>query len=659
MTQKTVVAADSITSTETLPKISDRRLQYFFRATWIVFAAVALLVNVVSIPAYIQTCNCAPEIVAEWETLGIAQGVRIVFVALTAFNMGVLLLLSALIFWRRPDEVMAIFVSLSSLVQGVFLVAGPAGSPAPWYYAVRVITNFLTPISWIALLFLFPNGRFVPRWSRWLLVALTISLLAVGLAGSTPLGKPLTFLTAGMGLVSIGVGLWGLRQRYQIMKSATQHQQIKWTFFALVLVAITLVIFLPIQALIKDIEPLAIYTIFRHIIFALAQAFVPVSICVAMLRYRLWDIDFAINRALVSGIVTVGLGLLFVLEFLVTQQLLTMLLGKDQIYVAVAVPAAITALLFNPTRKRVRSLVDRHLYGFRFDLDQLNAAQNEPPITNPGILSGQTLGSYKVLDVIAKGGMGEVYKGFGNDHPVAIKVLPRESAAEADAQARFKREAETLTTLTHPNIVKFYDHGETEHIQYLVMELIDGVELGDYLKQQGQLALDEVRAILAQLADALDYAHNLGYIHRDIKPSNIMLARIDGKPKPVLMDFGIAKIKDDSTSITGSGAIGTIDYMSPEQIKEAREVDRRTDVYALGVMLYQMLTGELPFKGHAGQVLFAHLQQPAPDPRLVRPDLPRDLAHAVLKALAKEPDERFASAGELARAFQGEREVAA
>ena len=328
---------------------------------------------------------------------------------------------------------------------------------------------------------------------------------------------------------------------------------------------------------------------------------------------------------------------------------------NDDVYISVAVPAAITALLFNPVRKRVRNAVDRRLYGFRFDLNQLNAAQQEEPITNPGLLSGKTVGEYRLLDVIGRGGMGEVYKGVGKDQTVAIKILPQDLATQEEPRARFKREADALTALDHPNIVQFYEYGAANLVPYLAMQLVEGEELTDRLKREKRLSLDEVQCILSDLSSALDYAHERGLVHRDIKPSNVMLTReADGATKAVLMDFGIAKIQDSLTSLTGSGAIGTIDYMSPEQIKESRQVDRRSDVYALGVLLYLMLTGELPFKGNPAQILFAHLQQPVPDPRILVPDLPRTVAQALMKALAKTPDERFASAGELANAFMAE-----
>ncbi|MFN8376712.1 MAG: serine/threonine-protein kinase, partial [Anaerolineae bacterium] len=174
---------------------------------------------------------------------------------------------------------------------------------------------------------------------------------------------------------------------------------------------------------------------------------------------------------------------------------------------------------------------------------------------------------------------------------------------------------------------------------------IDGLGLNEYLKQQGVLSLAETRAMLHEIASALDYAHERGLVHRDIKPSNVMLRANGPVPHAVLMDFGIAKLRDSQTRYTGSGAIGTIDYMAPEQILAAREVDHRADVYALGVMTFEMLTGRHPFEGGPAQVMFAHLQQPAPDARSLKPDLPDAPAQALLRALAKDPAERFASAG--------------
>jgi len=168
------------------------------------------------------------------------------------------------------------------------------------------------------------------------------------------------------------------------------------------------------------------------------------------------------------------------------------------------------------------------------------------------------------------------------------------------------------------------------------------------MKQSGKLSVETLRPLMNQFADALDYAHARGLVHRDIKPSNVMLR---GENELVLMDFGLVKLNDSETRLTGSGAFGTIDYMAPEQILAASEVDHRADIYAVGVMLYEMLTGVRPYQGGAGQVLFAHLQQPIPDPRQLLPELPQSVARAVMQALAKNPNERHTSVGQLAAAL--------
>ena len=249
--------------------------------------------------------------------------------------------------------------------------------------------------------------------------------------------------------------------------------------------------------------------------------------------------------------------------------------------------------------------------------------------------------------------MGEVYKGRANGQTVALKILPDDLAQQEQFRQRFAREVQTLTTLHHPNIVRLVDSGASDGVTYLAMEFIEGEELGKKLKAAGALSLDDGRDILKVLVSALDYAHEQGFIHRDVKPSNVMLRRSkDGEAwEGVLMDFGIAKIREAQTGLTQTGAIGTIDYMATEQIMSAKAVDHRADIYALGIMTYEMLTGTCPFKGSPAQVMFAHLQQPAPDPRDLKDDLPSSVAQAILRALAKKPEDRFASAGEFAAAL--------
>ena len=180
------------------------------------------------------------------------------------------------------------------------------------------------------------------------------------------------------------------------------------------------------------------------------------------------------------------------------------------------------------------------------------------------------------------------------------------------------------------------------------MEYIEGDDISQQLKRGEKYDTETATTIMTQVCEALDMAHAQGYVHRDIKPSNIML-RENGAA--VLMDFGVTKVDDASVGLTGTGTVGTITYMAPEQIKASKDVDYHADIYALGVMLYEILTGQPPFTGGAAQVLFAHLQQPAPDPRDVDDTIPDEIADAILKALEKEPENRFQSAGQFAAAL--------
>jgi serine/threonine-protein kinase len=246
-----------------------------------------------------------------------------------------------------------------------------------------------------------------------------------------------------------------------------------------------------------------------------------------------------------------------------------------------------------------------------------------------------------------------VYLGY---HPhlkreVAIKVLPAHLATDQNFRLRFQREARTVAGLSHPNIVHLYDFGDIDGVYYMVMEYLTGSDLGQTLQQRVRLPLDEALALTGDIAAALDYAHSQGVVHRDVKPSNVMMAQREGVMRAVLTDFGIARIVTGSTGITRTGMLGTLEYVAPEQIEESSAVDGRADIYALGVMLFQMVTGELPFKGeNPAATVLAHLQKPAPNPRDIVPDLPDYVTGAILRALQKSPDMRFQTAHEFAEA---------
>lgn len=265
-------------------------------------------------------------------------------------------------------------------------------------------------------------------------------------------------------------------------------------------------------------------------------------------------------------------------------------------------------------------------------------------------MPSQTIGRYQIEKQLGEGGMAVVYlaRDPNFDRPVVVKIIKREYSALAEFRARFNREARLIARLEHDAIVPVYDFGEDDGQPYIVMRPMTGGTLADRLKQ-GALPLAEVAPILERVADALDYAHTQGVIHRDLKPGNILF---DLRGKPYLSDFGIAKSVEATTKLTGTGTIGTPAYMSPEQVQAVAELDRRSDVYSLAVMTFELLTGELPFKARdAVGLMFAHVSTPAPDIRKSNPNLPRESDGIFKRALAKNPADRFQTTGEFAQAL--------
>ena len=264
-------------------------------------------------------------------------------------------------------------------------------------------------------------------------------------------------------------------------------------------------------------------------------------------------------------------------------------------------------------------------------------------------LIGKTLGQYQVTSAIGGGGMAVVYKAWQASlgRYVALKVLPSQLALDTTLVQRFRREAQAAAQLAHPNIVPIYEVGEADGIHYIAMEYLEGTDLAKVIAGEGALPLKRVVHIVEQISAALDYAHSRGYVHRDVKPSNIFIGRND---KVTLTDFGIAKA-GAASRLTRTGAImGTPEYMSPEQTR-GRDVDLRTDVYSLGVVCYEMLTGRIPFVGETPAVLHAHAYETPPPLRRWEPSIPSGVEDAVLRALSKEKDDRYQRAGELAKAL--------
>jgi serine/threonine-protein kinase len=272
----------------------------------------------------------------------------------------------------------------------------------------------------------------------------------------------------------------------------------------------------------------------------------------------------------------------------------------------------------------------------------------------------QALGdAYAVEGEIGRGGMGVVYHAHDQrlKRRVAIKVLPPELAFREEIRLRFLREAETAARLSHPHIVPIHSVGEgADGLVYFVMAFVDGESVAQRLKRRGHLPAEEVRRIMLETSDALGAAHAVGIIHRDVKPDNILLEGSRGRV--VVTDFGIAKALSSTTgpntALTATGvAIGTPHFMSPEQAAGDREVDGRSDLYSLGIVAYQMLTGELPFNAPTVPgILLKHITESAPPLDARRPDCPEDLAACVMRCLEKSPEDRWPTADALRRALE-------
>jgi serine/threonine protein kinase len=266
---------------------------------------------------------------------------------------------------------------------------------------------------------------------------------------------------------------------------------------------------------------------------------------------------------------------------------------------------------------------------------------------------GDVVGGYRIESVAGRGGMGIVYRAthLALDRAVAFKVITPDLATDEDFRERFKRESRIAASLEHPHVVPVYDSGEVDGLLFVAMRFVEGTDLRALVQRTGRLDPRRAAAILVQVSGALDVAHARGLVHRDIKPANILIAGRDGADHAYLTDFGLTKHAGAKSGLTKTGMwVGTVDYVAPEQIEGAR-VDGRADVYALGCVLYETLTGRVPYD-HESDVskIWAHMSSPPPSLTDAAPDLPGELDAVIARAMAKKPEDRYPSAGDLGRA---------
>lgn len=660
-------------ATNTQHQLSGRRLT-IIRVLWMLLAVLALALFAAAIPGRIERL-----LAVDAETRGyLAEiGMSVTGYALLYAGREIVFVLSfaligALIFWRRSNNWVAILTSATLLTFGATFFAVYRSvlleQAPPLYYLSRVVlligVGGLVPFE-----YLFPDGRFIPSWTRyaalaWLVLNVIWFTDSDGVFTYVNGQAVLVTRNVAMYLIFLGIGVYAQIYRYRYHSNPAEKQQTRWIVFGFLMSFLAFAVFYSIIQIFPSMREPGVPRLLRILvgesIFLGVFMVLVYGITLAIIRYQLFDIQMLIHRGLIIGTVTALLGAFFLVCLMVLQGALEALLGGSQSTTAAIISTAIVMGLFQPTRQRVRRFIDRRLFSLPSNVDSISRPQVR--ILNPGILTGVQLGPYQVGEVVGRGGMGEVYLGEHTSlkRQVAIKVLPRELAEKDEARTRFEREARIVAGFKHPNIVNLFDYGEHDGMFYMVMEFLSGQSLSDYIRGRGAMPQAEVYAILKDVAAALDYAHAQGLVHRDVKPSNIMLQPLkDSRFSAVLMDFGIAKIVSGSSGLTQTGTMGTLDYMAPEQIMSAREVTQTADVYSLGILAFQMLTGELPFRGsNAGQVLYGHLQHPPPDPRYWVPDLPPMVAQALQKALAKTPEDRYQTAGELVAALAPNRDHA-
>lgn len=614
------------------------------------------------------------------ETLGALTQLGLSATFYAAYQTGLVVLLAVgftiaglIIALNKSNDWLALLVAFTLIGQGANAF-GPLrellktpGLILPVNFVISMILMGL-PLS----CYLFPDGKIQKRWMIyiagfwfvWLMVSTLWPAFPVNLhkrGGNATLIYLLSLLAV------LSTGIYAQIYRYRNTDNPIKRQQLKWIVFGVavgILTGIGVNLFMTFFGL---ADPSAgsylIADLVTQTLSVVAQFIVPVAVVFSILKYRLYDIELVINRSIIYGLLTAVLAAVFGIILFGLQAAYRAITNQDNPpTIAVVLSTIAASSLFQPTRKVLRRFVNRRIYGMDVDFDEIERRNEKlEQLSSLPSSTFTSVGGYKGLELIARGGMGEVYKAR---HPnlnrtVAIKVLSTHFKNDPDFNKRFAREAKTMAQLRHPNIITIHDYGNEDGLPYIVMEYLTGETLSQILESRDHIPLDEAVPLLQDLSSALDYAHQQGVIHRDIKPSNVIIEPITTSTnsktqRAILMDFGIARFTTENTMLTASGdVLGTADYISPEQIHGLSNLDSQTDQYSFGVMTYQLVTGKKPFeRNNTWAMIRSHLEEPPPDARTIIP-MPERAAKAIQKAMAKKPEDRFSSIGEFVQELVG------
>ena len=622
--------------------------------------------------------NLLDDISNETETLAKLQSLGMSATFYATYQTALVILLAIgctiagiIIFRFKSNEWVAILVAFTLIGTGanafepLFLAGRVIGSKTPVFFIMAMILA-----SQPFTCYLLPDGKFPQQWMKyagwfwflWLFISVFWKSFPVNLFNWEGNGFTVYLFAE---LTALLTGIYALIYRYTHSDNVVKREQLKWVIFSIafaVVIGVGSNIFITFFEKTNPSDGMKLMVdLVTQTISVLALLSVPTAMVFSILRYRLYDIELVINRSLVYGILTTFLTLVFGGILMGLQSLFRAITGNENpptLGIVVATVAVFS--LFSPTLKVSRSFVNKRIFGIDFDFSEVQRRNTKlEKVAHLPTHAVASIGEYTGLELIARGGMGEIYKA---NHPtlnrtLAIKVLSSHFKEDPDFNKRFAREAEMMAQLKHPNIINIYDYGEQDGLPFIVMEYLTGQTLSQLLKMRTRLALEEGLPLLQDIASALDYAHAQGIVHRDIKASNVIIEPITTLTshrthRAILMDFGIARFVSERTKITMTGdMLGTAEYISPEQIQGVSDLDGRADQYSLSVLAYLIFTGKKPFERHnTWAMIKSHLEEPPPNPcDLV--SLPESVANAIMKAMAKKPEERFTNVGEFIEAL--------